>query len=386
MGNPDNISTIQERLTQKHRAIEEELKFALVPGHPKLKEAEEIAVEARSILKRTEELRTMDSGYHGMELAYNKLNELYRKSMDIRSSMLQRSVEISVGKPLESLAGTLDRYKHMPVIGPIAAKFLKMARGLAVDPTAGRVPGNLYYDQVKGETVAKLGLVDAEKAELERMKKENTLAGYPELQGILQQLERGFEQLEAYNPLRTTLHKRAVELQSLLHTTNYKPLRFFTAITAGLLSGVGLVHSLATGNEVTWPTAGWGIAAVAILYPNLLQDADITAIEKIKSLNTPRLHAMRAAGVTGDLAVHAFEEAQAMSSKQRTSMQQLAGVQGPLSLAQLGALTDGKNTPLLQLLKSAPTQVQNILETFSKRTPKGDQQYLAGMLKDGPVT
>lgn len=361
-------------------------------NHPLMPELERIGAQAGSLWQRNAMLINMPESGEQIVENWRRMGELYDRASELRARMLGARMQSVLGaEPGENgnlRDSSMDRLNtlfsvdgnnansSMNAVNRTLSTYL---RGLTADPNEVLAGNNrdahFYSRQRDGQLRVNWRNVDLARRNIDMIASNPLGQMNPGQQELLRQMRAGIQQVEQIDPVgaamaswRNSVPRREVD---------YRPLRFMTAIGASLITGYGLY--LGNKNGFTWPTALWaGIAAISVK-PDLLRDSTYHSLQRMSYLGDPStLNMLQRGGVSGDRGAAIMEELQELQRTNPSGVQALIRSNRPVTMAQIGVLTEGRNTPLVQALARMENDAQRnaFLHTFLQTRSRDDQQIL----------
>jgi hypothetical protein len=363
-------------------------------NHPLMPELERIGAQAGSLWQRNAMLINMPESGEQIVENWRRMNELYNRASELKARMLgtrmeavfgadgaqggQGSVRDSAMDRLNTLfsvdGGTANG--SMNAVNRTLSTYL---RGLTADPNevlAGNSrDGHFYGRRRDGQLGVNWRNVDLARQNIDMIARSPMAQMNPDQQRLLQQMRDGIQQVESIDPIGAAMAnwRRSVPRRE----TDYRPIRFLTGIGASLITGYGLY--MGNKHGFTWPTALWaGIAAISV-NPDLLRNSTYHSLQRMSYLGEPStLNMLQRGGVSGDRGAAIMEELQELQRTNPAGLNALIRRNQPVTMAQIGALTEGRNTPLVQALSRMENDMQRnaFLHTFVQSRSRDDQQIL----------
>ncbi len=363
---------------------------------------ERLPVKGGAVLMRIEQMQNDPDGAEGFDAAVKTLLELYTDAVEMRAEMFPDTMrkalkiedpnvdiesDLTIG--LDVLTG--HDSQQMRTLGE---GMEKIASGLGEKPAdvlGGSSAGKRYWkmnDATGFPDVLQAKVHEDEKFLLKAEKDigaTETMKNNPRLQDTINKLKLGIAELKKVNPMMTGWYQWQTTYGP--RTMDTKPLRVLGLISGFTVAGLGLGHSLYTGKDLTWPTGAWGILAALCAYPNLKdsilapekykRDQTMAAIEKY---NTPAKREL-----ISNFTPESFNELIDIPKKElqdfRKKMIRDAKNGQTTSLAEIGRLTDGKETPLYTMLSNLNSKKVAATIDLVLGAKKDDLPFIQDMIK-----
>lgn len=359
-----------------------------VHGHPKEAEYQRLSGQAKSTLQRMSMALAMPAGFQILEQGAEQLTALYEQAVTIRAQIAQDTIRGSFGvKPGQDLQTVLEADIDRATAGlgsgfsePVRRDLISLSQAFGVNPAdtmQGNVPGNKFFMAFRGKTGVNFEQVDKARKTLDQLRAAS--ATNPELAALADKFEAGLRQVEASDPVRAANHKWINE--ALRTKMDTRPLRVLGGLFGALVTTIGIGQTLYT-KQLSPATVGWGIATMLMVNPDLLKGNGSRALDQIAALGSPHIHKLVNAGFKGPQGRAAFEELQTIRQNNPAGLKALQKSTEGVSVAQLGALTDGVNTPLLKILSSMkPEERAAALSTFGASMNDSQKEFMGQMLE-----
>lgn len=360
-----------------------------VQGHPKETEYKRISEQAKSILERMSMALAMPAGFQILEQGAEQLGTLYEQAVTIRAAIAHDNIRSSFGvQPGQDLQTVLEADIDRAISGlgsgfsePIRRDLLSLSEAFGVNPAdtmQGNVPGNKFFMAFRGKTGVNFDQVDKARKTLDQLRAAGNTN--PELAALANKFEAGLQQVEASDPFRAAHHKWYNE--SFGTKVNMKPLRVLGGLFGALVTTIGLGQTVFTkGHALSPATVGWGLITMLIVNPDLRKGNGAQALDQITALGTQNVFDLVNAGFKGPQGRAAFEELQAIRSSNSNGIKALQKSE-EVSVAQVGALTDGVKTPLVTVLAGMPSKQRSAaLMTFGGSMTEDQKEFTGQMLE-----
>lgn len=377
-----------ERLEQERgRWAELKMSVEAVRTHPLLPELERIGAQAATLWQRNAMLMNMPESGEQISHNWEQMGELYQQATELRARMLGTRLQSTFGTdpgadPREQVLDRLNtsfsvndgNNRDMRAINRTLSTY---ARGLTADPTAvldgSARDAHFYRRNRNGRLIVDWNRVEEAQRNINMIAASPASAINPGQRELLQQMRSGMQQLGAVDPVGAAIAdwRSGVPVRQ----TDHRPLRFVTAVGASFITGIGLI--MGAKNGFTWPTAMWaGIAALSI-NPNLARSSTFNAVQRLSHLSEPRTqNLIQHSGLSGDEGAAALEELQELRRERRADVDSLLRSGRPVTMAQIGLLTEGRDTPLVQAMARLPNDDERaqFLRSFTTARSRDEQQ------------
>lgn len=262
---------------------------------------ERLPVKGGSVLMRIEHMQNdPKSGADDIQKALETLKELYEEAVEMRAEMFpdtmrkamklepSADIEEELGKGLEELQG--HEGKNQQSLGN---ELGEIALGLAQEPADVLAAGNTksrywFMNRATGfPDIKQYQVAEDQKFVLQaeqQLKGTQTIKDHPEIQETINRIKTGLLEIRKVNPTMTAMYDWQVK--NAPRKMDTKPLRVLGILSGGLIAGLGIGHSLATGKDLTWPTAMWAGVAAYSLNPKMFQGREKAAIEAFQKYNS----------------------------------------------------------------------------------------------------
>lgn len=393
----DLLRSMNQGALDREMAKWEELDTLVKPDHPMMPEYERIRAHAETIITKRMPLTFSMTDGKGLELFEKEaeiLADLYEKAERIRSQMatdnMHAAFEIPAGTTFDTV---MEKEVEAATDGlgsrgeAIQSKLLQIAQGLgknASEVREGDIEGNFFFF---GNGPA-AGMVDFDKvAEAEKflVDLKRTGAVTPKLAALAEKLQLGIDQMRQIDPLRARDRARWDAFMAAKGTTNNKPLRILGVVLGGLITAFGLgrnAYQVFKGEtpSINAATFGWAAVTMFSLNPKLLQNAPQKAIDQIAELGRPDVRKIVANGWKGEDGKKALEEMQEIKANNNQLLRKLT-TQEKINNAQIAALVDDKDSPLLRVLSRMKEEDRpEALRIMSARLDDDQIQLLSAMM------
>lgn len=361
-----------------------------IEGHPKEAEYVRISEQAKATIGRMTLALSMPTGFPILEQAAEQLKELYEQAVIIRAEIAHENIRKSFGvSPGQDLETTLEAEveKATEVLGsglakPITDDLMNLARAFDVNPAdtmEGSVDGNKFFMAFNHKTGVNFEQVDKARARIDRLRQ--AARTHPELAALAalaDKFEAGLQSVEASDPARLAHHKWYQETFAGKRT-NWRPAMTLLRLLAAPIFAVGLAQTAMSKDHTVSPaTVLWG--GILIL-PGMAWDNATRVIDGMYALGSKHIHELVALGFKGVDGKAAFEELQDICKTKPSLLKSLQKSDKPLTMSQIGMLTDGKETALTKVMAKIPEDKRAAaLQTFGRAMNDADAEYVGGMI------
>lgn len=373
---------------------------ALNEGIPKegplAAEFAQVQAEATSILQRLQMVLNDPNGQKIVEGQGEKLAELYRKAVEIRSKFTQQSMGGVLGGTQDDLTGVIEeKIEHatdpLPTAGrkALAADLKKISTALAVNPAdvleKTQPKGNLFFLRHYGNFGLNMDQIVKQEKFLKQVMEQGAAA--PELVAVAKNLQAGIDKLK-------TQHQRQADgdawyRQHFGFKMDTRPLRIMGGILGSIITTMGLAQTAFRKEHSFSPaTAGWGILTAMLVRPDLFQGGSTGLLATMSAIGSTPVRQGVARGMKGEEGVQAFEELQTMvkNAKTKPKIDALLNSDQPITVAQLGALNDDPNSAFVTTMTKVPEADRRAtLKTFAEPMDKGKTQLMTEMIRSGGI-
>ncbi len=387
---PDRLESERSRWAELKMSVE------AVRTHPLLPELERIGAQAATLWQRNAMLMNMPDAGEQISRNWEQMGELYQQAMELRARMLGTRLQSTFGlapgsDPREDIMDRLNTSFSVPEgtnssMRAINRTLSTYARGLTADPSAvldgSARDAHFYRRNRNGRLMVDWNRMEAAYRNIDMIAASPASAINPEQRQLLQQMRSGIGQMEAIDPVGAAIAdwRRSVPVRQ----TDYRPIRFLTGVGASFITGIGLIMGAKHG--FTWPTALWaGIAALSI-NPSLARSNTYNAVRRLSYLNEPQIqNVIQHSGLSGDRGAAAIEELHELGrGENRSQLNALIRGNQPITMAQIGQLTDGRNTPLVEAMARLGSDeerklfLQSFLQSRSRDEQQITREYIRG--------
>lgn len=363
----------------------------VIPGHPKEAEYARISEQAKATIGRMTLALSMPTGFSILEQGAEQLKELYEHAVTIRSEIahekIRQSLGVNTGQDLETtLEAEIEKATAILGAGlaaPIADDLMNLARAFDVNPAdtmEGSVDGNKFFMAFNNKTGVNFGQVDKARERINRLR--DTARTHPELASLAalaDKFEAGLQAVESSDPARLAHHKWYQETFAGKRM-NTQPAMKILRLLAAPIFAAGLWQTARSKDHTVSPaTVFWG--GVLIL-PALFGGSATKALNTISALGSPHIHELVASGFHGLDGKAAIEELQDIRKDNLALLKSLQKSEQPLTMSQIGMLTDGRETPLLKVLAKIPEDKRvAALQTFGRAMTNDEVEFIGKMIE-----
>lgn len=388
------MPTPEEKMKREFEELDKDL---LASGNRKRGEYEKLRVKANVIFAKME-LSVSDFDGNSKKGEYMKeLAELYQEATIMRleafPQTMRRSLRIADGKSVEDtltkpIDAVIDRIDAKSPARTTCNELRRIADALSIEPAdlvTGQNPKNRYWVNFQGRLRINPFNITKDEQYVQSVEKSGITETYPELASVLAQLKTGLETIKNVDPmLMQTYAWREENKANFVNDT--RPLRFLGLVAGSLLAGLGVYNTVVKGGKMTWPTIMWAAVAAYSLNPDMFTGAEKDAILTFEKLNKKENKSLI---VKFDEAT--FEElggtdagmkkARALFIKTVTEKLKNDPTYA-LTNADVGILTDGKETPLGNTLKALSAAEAVKAVGLIGSAPKDDKVTMKDMIEN----
>ncbi len=374
--------------------------------HPLLPELERIGSQAGSLWQRNAMLMNMPESGEQITQNWQRMGELYDRAMELRARMLGTRISAELGGDprggdvrdfaMERLGETfsLDGESNNSAMRTVNRTLSTYMRGLTADPEAvlsgnGSASDGYFYRRNRrtGRLNVNWRRIDDAYRNIDMISGSPIAAVNPQQRQLLQQMRAGIRQVESVDPVGAALAdwRRSAPVSQ----GDYRPIRFLTGVGASLITGMGLYMGSKQG--FTWPTALWAGVAALSFNPDLARSGTYNAVKRLSYLNTPQAQNMIQHGhLSGDRGAAVIEELQELRRERGAEFRALTTSPGGVTMAQIGELTEGRNTPLVQAMAGMRSDGERaaFVRMFTQPRSRDEQQivreYIRGLDRIDP--
>lgn len=353
-----------------------------VTNHPKEADYRRVSGQAQSLLQRMSVALTMPGGGQILEQEGQKLAELYEQAVTIRGEIAKAQINASpvTEKDIE------DATAHLPenFASSITRDLGSLNDAFGVNPAdtlTGNPEGNKFFMAFRGKTGVNFEQVDKARKTLEKLREAG--ASNPALATLANKFEANLQRVEATDPFRAAQHRWYQEHVVGQKLTDGKPLRILGTLVGGFITAIGIGQTVFSENhELSPATVGWGLATALFVRPDLIKGGSSRVLDQIAALGNPHIHDLIAGGFKGPEGRSAFEELQEIRGADPAALKALLKSEQPITIAQIGALTGGTNTPLLRVLSRIPeNRRRDALSTFGGSMSNDERELMGQMIE-----
>ncbi len=394
MATPLDVLGLNQKALDNESDKWRELDAGIPKEGPLAAEFAQVQAEATSILQRLQMVLRDPNGQKIVEGQGEKLAELYRKAVDIKSRFTQQSVGNVLGGTQDDMTGAIEaKIEHatdpLPTAGRKAmnADLKKIATALAVNPAdvleKTQPKGNLFFLRHYGNFGLDMDQIVKQEKFLKQVMEQGAAA--PELVAVAKNLQAGIDKLKSQ-------HQRQADgdawyRQHFGFKMDTRPLRIMGGILGSIITTMGLAQTAFRKDHSFSPaTAGWGIFTAMLVRPDLFQGGSTGLLATMASVGSTPVREAVARGVSGEEGVKAFEELQAMArnGKTKAKIDTLLASDQPITTAQLGTLNDDPNSAFVTTFSKIPEDKRAAtLATLSPRMDTGKKELMTEMIRSG---
>lgn len=413
------ISGINQEAIQKEKIDWNNLDALMSGDFPRKQEYERVSAKAKKVLDVMALALGTPNGYTAIEKGVEQLKELYSTAVDIRSQVGLRNIQATLQvSPGQSIDTVLEKRieEATPPLGEQNARdvnqyLTSLANAFAINPAdtlTRNVPGNIFYRPGMGVVMVNTDVTKEHRTKLQNLRK--TCNGRPDLGNLAHIIDTFLRSLDATekvdtNPQRAAYQKWHDETFAGKRV-DWTPLIKATGIVGALITTFGLGQAAylkkLSPATVGWAAATWLLATRGSVFKNsssntierLAATTEVSAtntqlnelgLTQFAALGSRETDAVVRAGFRGALGKKAFEELQEIAENKDKAalLRRLLSSSQPISIADLGALTEDTKGPLLKILSQrnvSDAMRRTILKTFGGKFSKADQEYVGEML------
>ncbi len=359
-----------------------------------------VKMEALKVIADMKKAENDPNGADQVKACSERFAELYREAVKLRAELIPHTLRDTMGlAPNADISDTFTKGidDAMEVKDPtdeqisqptevMTQEMKNIAGALAFEPTdllENADAQNRYWALQNGIPTVNLVTVANDEAYLKNIEKE-LAPHHKELLPMIEKLLKGLEALKAVDPVRTELFQW--RQTNAPRKMNMKPLRMLGILGGSLITAFGLYQVLYKKQKLTWPTFMWAAVAAYSLYPDMFQGKEKASIIAYKKYNVQGNKE-----IIRKLTKETYQELLDAPREEVLALRRKAASPLPITLSDIGTLTDGRTTALTKLFlkpKNNPGDPDEVIDKekiieiidLVRNASKVDQEVIAEMI------